>query len=92
MLDVWFGTVFVEENGVDLLQTFVGSYSGSIYEEYAIVSLGNYYRSKGEFDKAQNEFEKVKSGNNKYIADNANKSLADIERRKVDLEKQKQNQ
>ena len=85
--------VWEEKNGLVLLEEFVSKYGQSVYGEYAIDYLGKVYLAKGELDKAQVEFEKILSSNNKYIAENAKKSLADINTKKKDLEqiKQKQN-
>jgi hypothetical protein len=79
-----------EKNGVALLENFVSRYGESNYGNLAIYNLGVIYQAKDELDKAQIEFEKVKSGNNKIIADSANKALSDIAKRKIYLEKLKQ--
>jgi len=71
----------------DLLKTFVNKYGESVYSELAISTLGSTYLARGEFDKAQVEFEKISSSDNKYIADNAKKSLAEIEMKRASLKK-----
>jgi hypothetical protein len=91
--DIWFGKILQEKNGSSLLKTFVEQYSESDYGEYAITSLGKYYLFfEKDLDKAEAEFEKIKFSKNEMITKEANKLLADIAKRKVDLqnlEKQK---
>lgn len=88
-LSSWFPEKKECEN---LLETFVNKYSQSVYGELAISSLGDTYFSKGEFDKAKAEFEKISSSDNKYIADNAKRSLTEIEAKKKALEQTRQKQ
>ena len=78
--------VWKEKDGISLLETFVNKYGESAYGESAISYLGNVYSAKGEIDKAKAEFEKIKSSENAIIAKEANKSLADIAKRKADLQ------
>ncbi len=73
----------------ELMEKFVQDYSESEIGEYAIFQLGISYSNGGELDKAETEFEKIKNSSNKYISDNANKSLAEIKQKKTDLEKVK---
>ncbi len=78
----------------ELLETFVQKYGQSKIGEYAIFQLGISYSNGGKLEKAQAEFEKVKNSGNKYIADNANEALVEIEKRKANLQnaqQQKQN-
>lgn len=85
--------IWKEKDGISLLETFVNKYGESVYGESAISFLGNVYLAKGEIDKAKAEFEKIKSSENAIVAKEANKSLADIARRRADLqnlEKQKE--
>ena len=82
-----FDWVWKEKNGEALLEEFVNKYGESVYGESAISYIGNIYLAKGEFDKAKIEFEKIKSSENSILAKEANKSLADIAQKKVDLQK-----
>lgn len=70
-----------------LLETFVNKYGESVYGEIAISNLGAFYLAKGEFDKAKAEFEKISGSQNTVIAKEANDLLADIARKKADLQK-----
>ncbi len=81
------------KNSEALLERLVNDYGQSVYGEIAISSLGFLYLAKGEIEKAKVEFDKIKSSENPIIAKEANRSLADITKRKADLqnlEKQKQ--
>lgn len=69
------------KNGQDAarLERFVAKYSSSVYGEYAIYSLGNFYLFYDEMEKAKSEFEKLKNSSNNILADNAKISLNEIE-------------
>lgn len=82
-----FSWVWKEKNGLSLLENFVEKYGDSVYGEMAIRYLANVYKAKDELDKAQMEFEKIKSSENSIIAKEANSSLADISKRKADIQK-----
>lgn len=86
--NVWFAPSF-RENCFNLLRNFVDMYGESTYGKYAIKSLASYYFYKGELDKAQTEFEKIKDSQNKVIAEEAKRSLAEIENKKTALKNEK---
>ena len=73
--------VFQEKEGFALLETFVRQYDRSVYGEFGISSLAYSYLSQGEMEKAKTEFEKISFSQNKLFADDAKRSLADIERK-----------
>lgn len=79
--DVWFGNIFLEKDGLALMEIFVNRYAQSGYGELAIYQLGLRYFYTDQLDPAQREFEKIKTSSNKLIAETAKKSLADIEKR-----------
>jgi len=85
---VWFDAIYQDKNGVASLIMFVEQYGASVYGEYAIASLGNYYRSVGEIDKAVAEYEKIRFSDNKLIARIADHSLAAIEEKRKDSPEQ----
>lgn len=74
-------------DGEDLLENFVGQFANSIYGEFAVYKLANIYLDKGDLEKAKEQFEKIKSSENQPISADTNKALADIARKKVDLQK-----
>jgi hypothetical protein len=70
--------VYMKKEGLDILKNFVKRFGHTIYGEYSIESLGNYYKFRGEFDKAQKEFEKIKFSKNPLLNKRANLSLKEI--------------
>lgn len=79
ILAIWNDDVKLE-NGKTLLEEFVSSYGGSIYGEYAIYHLGNYYFAKGEYEKAKIELAKLRNSKNPRINKNAKSRLTDVEK------------
>jgi len=82
--DKYFGSsswVFSERDAIDLLETFVREYETSVYGELGTLSLAYSYLGKKELERAKFEFEKISSSGNKMIADDAKRSIADIERK-----------
>lgn len=77
--DLFYWTKQDGKRNLARLETFVARYSSSVYGDYAIYSLGNFYLFYNELDKAKIEFEKIKSSSNRIIANGATKALADIE-------------
>lgn len=76
--------VYAGEDRENLLETFVNNYSQSVYGELAISSLGTIYLvSKGQLERSRIEFEKIKDSPNNLIAEEAKRSLAEIEKRKL---------
>jgi len=69
-------------------RTFVDKYKTSVYGEYAILKLGNVYLSKGYLDRAKGVLERLRGSENDVIINEMDKSLAEITRRKADLQKQ----
>ena len=66
------------ENGKTLLEEFVSKYSGSVYGDYAIYQLGNYYFVRREFDKAKIELNKVKNSPISRIAKESKQTLSNL--------------
>jgi hypothetical protein len=80
------------EKSEPLLKTFVDKYGQSVYGELAISSLGSIYLAgRGDLEKASIQFEKIRASKHKVIADEAKRSLAEIARRRTELEKVKNN-
>lgn len=69
------------------LEAFVSKYGSSVYGEYAIYSLGNFYLFYNELEKAEIEFEKIRSSDSKIIAEAAAKALAEVEKCKAESKK-----
>lgn len=61
-----------------LLEEFVDKFSASVYGEYAIYQLGNYYFRVGQLDKARVELSKLRNSNNQRIARDAGATLSDV--------------
>ena len=75
---------YAGEERENLLETFVNNYSQSVYGELAISSLGTVYLvSKGQLERSRIEFEKIKDSSNNVIAEDAKRSLLEIEKRKL---------
>lgn len=70
------------EANLKLLVRFVEKFGRSSYGEMAISSLGNFYLARGEFVKAEAQFEKIRLSENLIMAKEANRLLADIDRKK----------
>ncbi len=68
----------LEKNGKSLVEEFANKYSESVFGELAIYQLGLHFNNGGYIERAKLEFEKIKNSNNKYVADNAKKSLTEI--------------
>lgn len=64
-----------------LLEEFVDKFSSSIYGDYAIYRLGNYYKATGQLDKARTEFEKLTCSKNARIVREARTTFPDVRKR-----------
>lgn len=79
ILFVWNNDIKCKDGKI-LLEEFVSKYSESLYGEYAIYQLGNYYFRNHEPEKAKIELEKLKFSNNPRIAKEAGATLSDVEK------------
>lgn len=68
----------IEKNGRPLIEEFVNKYSETVFGELAVYQLGIHYLNGGYIEPAKLEFEKIKNSTNKYVADKAKSSLAEI--------------
>lgn len=79
ILAIWNDDIKLD-NGNTLLEEFVSNYGGSIYGEYAIYQLGNYYYAKREYEKSKVELMKLRNSKNPRIAADAKSRLTDVEK------------
>jgi hypothetical protein len=78
-----FDWVWKESDGTTLLESFVSSFSASVYSESAIRYLGYLYKAKGDLDKAETEFEKIQFSTHKFVADEAVEAISEIKQQRA---------
>jgi hypothetical protein len=79
MLFTWNSAV-TNDDGKTLLEEFVSKYRHSVYGDYAVYQLGNYYFGRREFDKAKIELNKLKNSPIPKLAKAAREALSDVEK------------
>jgi len=70
---------FREKEPAKLLEEFVEKYSESVYGDYAVFYLGNYYKYQKKYDLAIKEFNKLKDKKDFAYSDKVESSLSEIE-------------
>lgn len=78
---LWFGPFQEQKNPSHFLKKFAEQYETSGYGEYAILALGSYYHSTGNFDKAKALFEKLQSSKNRLIRTQSQTVMTEIQRK-----------
>lgn len=77
--DVEFQCIWADKDKVAGLEEFVGTFGDTVFGDFAIRTLADFYLSNGEVFRAKMQFEKIASSKRKQIANKAKKALSKIE-------------
>lgn len=76
--DVVFNCIWAKKDKVAALEEFVDTFGDTVFGDFAIKTLADFYLANGEIFRAKIQFEKISASNRPVIAKKAKRSLSEI--------------